>query len=86
MQIQGLKDNFEVWKISVPTIIIHKLLVCCPGEEIGNPFLNGIVNAAGCTIESSFEDFNFVLLSDTELEIALADRAAENGKKGASHS
>lgn len=60
-------------------------MVCCPGEEVGNPFLYGIVNAAGCTIEPSFEDFDFVLLSDTELEIALADRTAENGKKGASH-
>jgi hypothetical protein len=60
-------------------------LTCCPGKEIGNPFLYSIVNAAGCTIESSFQDFDFVLLSDTEFEIALADRAAENGKKGASH-
>jgi hypothetical protein len=66
-------------------IVTHTLMVCCPGEEIGNPILYGVLDAAGCTVQTSFQDFCFILLVYTELEIALADRAAENGEKGASH-
>lgn len=66
-------------------IVTHTLMVCCPGEEIGNPFLDGVLDAACCTVQTSFQDFCFVLLINMELEIALADRAAENGEKGASH-
>lgn len=60
-------------------------MIRCPGKEIGNPFLYRVLDAADCTVETSFHNFCVIFLIDMELKIAFADRAAENGEKGASH-
>ncbi|OPY41064.1 MAG: hypothetical protein A4E42_01933 [Methanoregulaceae archaeon PtaU1.Bin222] len=63
----------------------EKLLTGSAGEEIWNTLLYGIINAARGTVEAPFQDFNIILFGDTELEVSLADRAAEYWKKGAFH-
>jgi hypothetical protein len=52
--------------------------MACRREEIGNPFMDGIIHAAGRAVEFSFEDLLLVLVVNREGKISLADWTAEN--------
>jgi hypothetical protein len=53
----------------------------CRREEIGDPFMDGILYLAGGAPESAFEDLLLILRINMKREISLADRAAENVHK-----
>jgi hypothetical protein len=50
----------------------------CGREEIGDPLVDGVPDAAGRTAQFPFKNLLLVLLVDVERQISLADRTAEN--------
>jgi hypothetical protein len=50
----------------------------CGRKEIGDPLVDRVLNAAGCTAQFPFKNLLLVLIIDVECQISFADRTAEN--------